>query len=75
VGSTTGTDYCLIKVDAFGKPTPIWTRVLGGRFDDAGKSIITTADGGHVVLGTTNLANVKTILLMKVDKEGKIPGL
>jgi len=75
VGSTTGTDYCLLKVDAFGSATPIWTRVLGGRFDDAGKSVITTADGGHVVLGTTTLANVKTILLMKTDKEGKIPGL
>jgi len=37
--------------------------------------VITTADGGHVVLGTTTLANVKTILLMKTDKEGKIPGL
>lgn len=75
VGSTTGTDYCLIKVDALGDPKPVWTRVLGGKFDDAGKTIITTADGGHVILGTTNLANVKTILLMKVDKEGKIPGL
>ena len=71
-------DYCLIKIDAFGsvdatgKTTPTWTKVYGGRFEDVGASIITTSDGGHVVLGTTTLANVKTVLLMKTDKDGQI---
>lgn len=74
-GRTTSKDLCLVKIDAFGNPTPLWRRTYGGRFDDEGKTIITSSDGGHVVLGTTNLANVKTLLLLKTDKEGKIPGL
>ncbi len=64
------TDYILIKIDAFGNP--LWTQTYGSKFEDVGKSIITTADGGHVILGTTNLANVKTLMLMKTDKNGKI---
>jgi hypothetical protein len=72
VAASTSSNYCVLKIDGFGNPTPTWTTVLGGRFDDEGKAIITTRDGGHVVLGTTNLANVKTLLLLKVDKNGKI---
>jgi hypothetical protein len=72
---STNTNYCLIKIDGFGNATPVWTKILGGRFNDRGKAIITTSDGGHVILGTTSLANVKSLLLMKVDKDGNIPGL
>ncbi|MCA6381174.1 MAG: hypothetical protein IM574_14105 [Cytophagales bacterium] len=72
---STNTNYCLIKIDGFGNATPVWTKIIGGRFNDRGKAIITTSDGGHVILGTTTLANVKSLLLMKVDKDGNIPGL
>ncbi len=72
---STNTNYCLIKIDGFGNATPVWTKIIGGRFNDRGKSIITTSDGGHVILGTTTLANVNSLLLMKVDKDGNIPGL
>ncbi len=72
---STNTNYCLIKIDGFGNATPVWTKIIGGRFNDKGKSIITTSDGGHVILGTTSLANVNSLLLMKVDKDGNIPGL
>ncbi len=64
------TDYCLIKIDGLGNP--VWTKTYGSKFEDVGASIITTSDGGHVVLGTTNLANIKSLLLMKVDKNGII---
>ena len=64
------TDYCLVKIDGFG--VPIWTKTYGSKFEDVGVSIITTSDGGHVILGTTNLANIKTILLMKTDQQGNI---
>jgi hypothetical protein len=64
------TDYCLVKVDGFGDL--IWTKAYGSKYEDVGACIITTSDGGHVVLGTTNLANTKTILLMKTDKNGNI---
>lgn len=73
--ASTNTNYCLIKIDGFGSAKPVWTKILGGRFNDRGKAIITASDGGHVVLGTTTLANVNTLLLMKVDKDGNIPGL
>jgi hypothetical protein len=72
---STNTNYCLIKIDGFGNAAPVWTKIIGGRFNDSGKSIITTSDGGHVILGTTTLANVNSLLLMKVDKDGNIPGL
>jgi hypothetical protein len=65
------TDYVLIKIDAFG--TVLWTKSYGSKSADVGKSIITTSDGGHVILGTTEFANVKTLLLMKTDKLGVIP--
>lgn len=71
---STNFDYCLVKIDGLGSPNPVWTRIIGGRFNERGKNIITARDGGHVVLGTTSLANVNTILLMKVDKDGNIPG-
>jgi hypothetical protein len=64
------TDYCLVKVDGFG--TLQWTKSYGSKYEDVGACIITTSDGGHVVLGTTNLANTKSILLMKTDKNGSI---
>jgi hypothetical protein len=72
---STNTNYCLIKIDGFGNTKAVWTKIIGGRFNENGKAIITTRDGGHVILGTTNLANVNTLLLMKVDKDGNIPGL
>lgn len=64
------TDYCLIKVDDSGNK--IWTRSYGSKYEDVGVSIITSTDGGHVILGTTNLANTKSILVMKTDSNGNI---
>ncbi len=64
------TDYCLIKVDSDGKKR--WTKSYGSKYEDVGARIITTSDGSHVILGTTNLANTKSILVMKVDKNGNI---
>ena len=64
------TDYCLVKIDGLGNA--VWTKTYGSKFEDVGASIITTSDGGHVVLGTTNLANIKSILLMKTDQQGNI---
>ncbi|MFN8889502.1 MAG: hypothetical protein ACK5WF_18735, partial [Cyclobacteriaceae bacterium] len=64
------TDYCLIRVDGDG--TQLWTKTYGSKYEDVGVSIITTSDGGHVILGTTNLANTKSILVMKTDSNGNI---
>jgi hypothetical protein len=66
----TDTDYYLIKIDAFGNKQ--WDAQHGSRFLDVGVNVIQASNGGYVVLGTTNLANVKSILLMKTDGEGKV---
>jgi hypothetical protein len=63
-------DYYLIKIDAFG--TTSWTQVYGSKFEDTGVNVIQSNDGGYIVLGTTALGRVKTIMLMKTDKNGKI---
>lgn len=64
------TDYCLIRIDGAGKQ--MWVKSYGSKYEDVGVSIITTTDGGHVILGTTNLANTKSILIMKTDRNGNI---
>lgn len=64
------TDYCLIRIDGAGNQ--LWTKSYGSKYEDVGVSIITTTDGGHVILGTTNLANTKSILVMKTDSNGNI---
>jgi len=66
----TDTDYYLIKIDAFGKQ--IWAKRQGGTFKDQGVRVLQASDGGYVVLGTTNLANVESIFLMKTDQQGEI---
>jgi hypothetical protein len=63
-------DYYLIKIDAFG--TTSWTQVYGSKFEDIGVNVIQSSDGGYVVLGNTALGRVKTIMLMKTDKNGHI---
>jgi hypothetical protein len=64
------TDYYLIKVDGTG--TKQWEAAYGGKYPDVGARVLQSSDGGYVVLGTTTLANVKTVFLMKTDTQGKI---
>lgn len=63
-------DYYLIKINAFGEVE--WTQVYGSKFEDKGAAAIQASDGGLIVLGNANLANTKTVMLMKTDKEGMI---
>ena len=66
----TNTDYYLIKVDGTG--TKQWEISHGGKYPDAGVRVLQSSDGGYVVLGTTTLANVKTVFVMKTDSQGNI---
>jgi len=66
----TNTDYYLIKVDGTG--TKQWEITHGGKYPDVGVRVLQSSDGGYVVLGTTTLANVKTVFLMKTDSQGNI---
>jgi hypothetical protein len=63
-------DYYLIKINAFGEVD--WTQDYGSKFEDDGASVIQASDGGYVVLGTSSIGRVKTVMLMKTDKNGKI---
>jgi len=68
--STSDTNYLLIKTDSHGVSQ--WTKEYGGRFIDVGAKVLQADDGGFIVLGTTNLANVESIFLMKTDSQGNI---
>lgn len=63
-------DYYLMKVNAFGDVQ--WARAFGSRRNDTGVSVLQADDGGFVILGTTQLANVATIALIKTDASGEI---
>ncbi|WPO83394.1 hypothetical protein SD427_03370 [Chryseobacterium sp. JJR-5R] len=50
-GNHGGTDYWVIKLNSAG--TLQWQKAFGGTGNDAGRSMIRTADGGYVVAGNT----------------------
>lgn len=63
-------DYYLIKVNAFG--TKEWERAYGSKREDLGIAVTQADDGGYVILGRTNLANLWTIALIKTNSKGEI---
>lgn len=67
-----GSEFYMVKIDAFGNIQPGWPKTYGSRFDDRGVSAIQAADRSLIVLGTTNLGGRGTIMLMKMDRNGNI---
>ncbi len=63
-------DYYLIKTNGFG--TVMWRKSIGSRDADRSVAVLQAKDGGLVLLGNTTLADLKTILLMKMDPNGNI---
>jgi hypothetical protein len=64
------TDYYLMKIDNFGAPQ--WQTSFGSKREDTGVSVVQAEDGGYVILGTTDLANVATLALIKTNSAGEI---
>ena len=72
------TDVWLIKLSATGNIQ--WQKTFGGRFEDEGKSIVQTSDGGYVVVGSTFSNNgdvsgnkgVVDVWVFKVDSIGNL---
>jgi hypothetical protein len=66
-------DVYIIKLDSVGNVK--WTKVIGGKNDDYGNSIVQTADGGYAVSGLTSSFN-DTInsdaYLVKLDAGGNV---
>jgi len=74
VGSTESfgakADIYLIKTDAKGKK--MWSQLFGGPQRDVGHSVQQTADGGYVIVGSTESFGAKAdVYLIKTDAKGK----
>lgn len=63
-------DYYLMKINAFGDLE--WQQTFGSKRDDTGVAVLQSDDGGYVILGTTMLANLATIALIKTNSLGEI---
>lgn len=75
VAATVGTvakeeDIALIKVDGFGNR--VWTQLYGNSNKQEAASIRATSDGGYLVFGTTYFGNVKKLMLVKTNRDGKL---
>jgi hypothetical protein len=72
------TDVWMIKLSAIGDVQ--WQKTFGGRFEDEGKSLVQTVDGGYVVVGNTFSNNgditlnkgVSDVWVFKVDSIGNL---
>jgi hypothetical protein len=71
-------DVWLIKVGPEGKKE--WERTYGGQWDEDGRSVWQTVDGGYVITGSTksfgasgsDAARQKAVLLIKTDNHGDV---
>ncbi|RKY75406.1 hypothetical protein DRQ07_11940, partial [candidate division KSB1 bacterium] len=63
-------DFYLIKTNATGDSS--WSQTYGGPFDDEGKSIVQTSDGGYILTGYTMSfgSGAKDLYLVKVASDG-----
>lgn len=61
-------DIFLVKTDINGNME--WESAIGGQGDDEAKSIIQTADGGYLVVGTIQFENNTMISLIKTNTFG-----
>ncbi len=65
-----GKDLWLIRLDASGKI--LWNKNYGGSGDEVPSAVLTTPEGGFVICGSSTVANLKSIFLMKTDRNGEI---
>jgi len=63
-------DIYLIKTNQFGDT--LWTKIYGGADQDYGSEVQQTADGGYIVIGSTNSFNNSRddLYLIKTDTNG-----
>ena len=68
---STDKDIIVVKVDTAG--IVLWTRTIRGEKIDVGRKIMSTNDGGMVIVGSTASfgAGRRDVFLIKLDEEGK----
>ncbi|MBU1937185.1 T9SS type A sorting domain-containing protein [bacterium] len=60
----------LIGISFAQGPDTLWTRVIGGEYDDHAYDIRQTADGGYIVAGYTSIPTGTAALLIRLDSLG-----
>jgi hypothetical protein len=65
-------DFYVVKLDSAGNV--VWTKTIGGSFDDEANSIIQSSDGGYVVAGYTESfgAGYPDMYVVKMDANGNV---
>jgi hypothetical protein len=66
------TDVYVIKLDANGNLQ--WTKIIGGKKDDVGTSLVQTSDGGYAIAGATTSsgAGYADVYVIKLDANGNL---
>ncbi|MBL7191839.1 hypothetical protein ISS30_09085 [bacterium] len=61
----------LLAIPAFSPPDTLWTKTFGGSYDDDGKSVQQTSDGGYIIAGYTYSygAGESYVYLIKIGAE------
>lgn len=65
-----GTDILLVRVDAFGKV--LWNKIQGGTGDEVVRSVRVTPDDGYILCGTSTIAGLSSVFVMKLNKDGEL---
>jgi hypothetical protein len=66
-----GSDVYLIKTDSLGDT--LWTRTFGGEWEDIGRSVQQTLDGGYMIVGCSDCdRRWPKVSLIKTDSSGTI---
>jgi len=65
-------DVYVVKLDANGNLQ--WTKTIGGKKEDGGRSLIQTSDGGYAIAGQTNSfgAGEDDVYVVKLDANGNL---
>ena len=65
-------DLLLIKFNPDGSKA--WEQVFGGTFDELGRSVVETADGGYMIVGTKGVQSTHDtwVYILKTDNRGNV---